>query len=213
MFATPNSDLPFFEKPEVTSPFWDLVCRLTCLRFAKQSSPGPPNAWQITPKQPLGGDSTDLLPAIGGSWAFFFFFLFFSWDEAKLKLLVWAVLCISKRSGQVHAVPTLVVSYVFPCSWPCNNGDSGFQWPKGARIELRDPLSMALGLAFPEVCQSTSPQLTIAQAQRCKQCIREVSGSKLAFRVFQGGSGKDPDRTFAPSRGSSHQVSTAEAGR
>ena len=30
--------------------------------------PGPPNDRQITPKQPLGGHSTDHLPAIGGSW-------------------------------------------------------------------------------------------------------------------------------------------------
>ena len=31
----------------------------------------PPNGWQATPKQPLGGDS-DHLPAIGASWVGFF---------------------------------------------------------------------------------------------------------------------------------------------
>ena len=35
--------------------------------------PGPPNGWQIPPKQPLEDYPTDPLPAIGGSWFGFSF--------------------------------------------------------------------------------------------------------------------------------------------
>ena len=38
------------------------------LMSTKTKTPGPPNGWQTTPKQPLGGHSTDHLPAIGASW-------------------------------------------------------------------------------------------------------------------------------------------------
>ena len=33
---------------------------------------GPPNGWQITPNQPLGGHFTDHLPAMGVSWKLVF---------------------------------------------------------------------------------------------------------------------------------------------
>ena len=44
---------------------------LGCLQGLRQTQThplGPPNGWQMTPKQPLQGHSTDPLPAIGGSW-------------------------------------------------------------------------------------------------------------------------------------------------